>query len=127
MQLPPQVEAKALAAKASHSKSFRRAVEVGVQIGYGTDSSVYPHGMNAKEFAMMTSLGMSPIAALTSATSVNAKLLGIADQIGTLEEGKYADLVAMPGDAVEDITATERISFVMKNGVVVKPGPRSNP
>jgi imidazolonepropionase-like amidohydrolase len=127
MQLPAEVEAKALAAKASHSKSFRRAVEVGVQIGYGTDSSVYPHGMNAKEFAMMTSLGMSPIAALTSATSVSAKLLGIADQIGTLEEGKYADLVAMPGDAVEDITATERISFVMKNGVVVKPGPRSNP
>jgi imidazolonepropionase-like amidohydrolase len=126
MQLPPEVEAKAQAARASHSKSFRRAVEVGVQIGYGTDSSVYPHGMNAKEFAMMTSLGMSPIAALASATSANAVLLGIADQIGTLEEGKYADLVAMPGDAVEDITATERVSFVMKNGVVVKRGARSS-
>jgi imidazolonepropionase-like amidohydrolase len=126
MQLPPEVEAKALAAKASHSKSFRRAVKIGVKIGYGTDSSVYPHGMNAKEFAMMAGLGMSPIAVLASATSVNAALLGIADQIGTLEEGKYADLVAMPGDAVAVISATERVSFVMKNGVVVKRDSRSS-
>jgi imidazolonepropionase-like amidohydrolase len=127
MQLPPEVEAKALAAKASHSKSFRHAVEIGVQIGFGTDSSVYPHGMNAKEFATMAGLGMSPIAVLASATSVNAMLLGMADEIGTLQEGKCADLVAMPGDVVEDITATERVSFVMKNGVVVKRDSQSSP
>jgi imidazolonepropionase-like amidohydrolase len=120
MQLPPEVEAKAQAAKASHSESFRRAVATGVKIGYGTDASVYPHGMNAKDFAIMVNLGMTPLAALKSATSVNAELLGVALKVGTLEEGRLADLVAMPGDPTDDITATERINFVMKDGVVVK-------
>jgi imidazolonepropionase-like amidohydrolase len=119
-QLPPEVEAKAHAARASHSTSFRRAAEMGVKIGYGTDAGVYPHGMNAKDFAIMVRSGMSPAAALKSATSVNAELLGVVGQLGTLEEGKLADIVAMPGDAFEDITAAERVNFVMKNGVVVK-------
>jgi imidazolonepropionase-like amidohydrolase len=76
----------AQAAKASHS-TFRRAVELDVKIGYGTDAGVYPHGMNAKDFAIMVRSGMSPTAALKSATSVNAELLGIAGRLGTLEEG----------------------------------------
>ena len=99
---------------------FRKAVELGVKIAYGTDASVFPHGLNAKDFAIMVRLGMSPAAALRSATSVDAELLGVEDRLGTLEEGKVADIVAMPGDAIDDITATERVSFVMKEGIVVK-------
>lgn len=119
-RLPPAVEAKALAAKASHSKVIGRAVELGVKIAYGTDASVFPHGLNAKDFAIMVRLGMSPAAALRTATSVGAELLGVENRIGTLEEGKMADIVAMPGDAMDDITVTERVSFVMKEGIVVK-------
>jgi imidazolonepropionase-like amidohydrolase len=97
---------------------------MGVKIGYGTDAAVFPHGMNGKDFSMMVRLGMgmSPAAALKSATSVNAELLDLASQLGTLEEGKLADIVAIPGDAIEDIGATERVSFVMKNGVVARTG-----
>jgi len=119
-RLPPAVKTKALAAKASHSNVFRRAVELGVKIGYGTDASVFPHGLNAKDFAIMVRLGMSPAAALRTATSVNAELLGVENRLGTLEEGKVADVVAMPGDAIDDITATEHVSFVMKEGLVIK-------
>ena len=119
-RLPPAVETKALAAKASHSEVFRRAVELGVKIGYGTDASVFPHGMNAKDFAIMVGLGMSPAAALRTATSVNAELLGVENRLGTLEEGKLADIVAMPGDPIDDITVTERVGFVMKEGIIVK-------
>src|SRR5215469_1155728 len=119
-QLPPPVEVKARAAKAASSNSFRHALRIGVKVGYGTDAGVYPHGMNAKDFAIMVRYGMSPVAALKSATSANAELLGLANQLGSIEEGKLADIVAMPGDALEDITATERVSFVMKDGVVVR-------
>jgi imidazolonepropionase-like amidohydrolase len=91
-----------------------------VKIGYGTDAAVFPHGMNANDFAIMVKLGMSPAAALKSATSINAELLGLANQIGTLAEGKLADIIAIPGDALQDIEATKRVSFIMKNGVVVR-------
>ena len=99
---------------------FRTAVRLGVKIGFGTDSAVSPHGINAREFALMTGLGMPPIAALRSATSVDAELLGIAAKAGTLEPGKLADIIAMPGDPTGDITATERVSFVMKEGKTIK-------
>jgi imidazolonepropionase-like amidohydrolase len=118
-QLPPEVEVKARAAKAASSNSFRHALRIGVKVGYGTDAAVFPHGMNAKDFAIMVRYGMNPIAALKSATSTNAELLGLANQLGSIEEGKLADIVAMQGDVLEDITATERVSFVMKGGVVV--------
>jgi imidazolonepropionase-like amidohydrolase len=99
---------------------FRNAVRLGVRIGFGTDSAVSPHGINAKEFALMTGLGLSSIAALKSATAVDAELLGIDAKVGTLEPGKLADIIAMPGDPTADITATERVSYVMKEGRVVK-------
>ena len=99
---------------------FRNAVQLGVKIAFGTDAGVFPHGENAKEFALMTSLGMAPIDALRAATSVDAELLGISQTTGTLEKGKGADIVAMPGDPTADITATERVSFVMKEGIIVK-------
>src|SRR5205085_2418161 len=96
------------------------AVKFGLKIGLGTDAGVYPHGQNAKEFKLMVDLGMPAIEALRAATSSDAELLGISAKVGTLEKGKLADVVAMPGDPTTDITATERVSFVMKEGNVVK-------
>jgi imidazolonepropionase-like amidohydrolase len=117
---PPAIQDKAKAATAARSEMFRNAVQLGVKIAFGTDAGVFPHGDNAKEFALMTGLGMQPIEALRAATSVAADLLGIAQTTGTLEKGKIADIVALPGDPVADITATERVTFVMKDGQVVK-------
>jgi len=99
---------------------FRKAVEKKVRIAFGTDSGVYPHGRNAEEFRHMVALGMRPLDALKSATSVDAELFGIADRLGTLEAGKLADIVAVPGDPLRDITATERVILIVKNGVVYK-------
>lgn len=117
---PPEIAAKARAALAARSDMFRRALRLQVKIAFGTDSAVSPHGVNAKEFGLMVDLGMPPIAALRSATSAGADLLGITAKVGTVEKGKLADLVAMPGDPVSDITATERVCFVMKEGRVIK-------
>jgi imidazolonepropionase-like amidohydrolase len=119
-KLPPEIVVKAKAAIAARSAMFRTAVRLGVKIGFGTDSAVSPHGINGREFALMTGLGMPPIDALKSATSVDAELLGIAGRAGILEPGKLADIIAMPGDPTRDITATERVSFVMKEGKTIK-------
>lgn len=119
-KFPPEIAAKARAAIAARSAMFRAALRLGVKIGFGTDSAVSPHGINAREFALMTGLGMRPIDALRSATSADADLLGIAAKAGTLEPGKLADIIAMPGDPTKDITATERVLFVMKEGRVSK-------
>ncbi|MDQ3546883.1 MAG: amidohydrolase family protein, partial [Verrucomicrobiota bacterium] len=117
---PPAIQAKGKAATEARSEMFRNAVKIGVKISFGTDAGVFPHGQNAKEFALMTGLGMKPIDALISATSVDAELFGVADKLGTLEKGKLADVIAMPGDPTADITATERVFFVMKDGKIVK-------
>jgi len=85
-----------------------------------TDVPVMPHGQNAKEMTFRVSLGESPMSALVSATRVNAEILGWSDRVGTVEPGKWADLVAVPGDPLQDITLTERVGFVMKGGVVFK-------
>jgi imidazolonepropionase-like amidohydrolase len=119
-KFPLPIAVKAKAALAARSDMFRNAQKAGVKIAFGTDSAVSPHGLNAKEFALMTGLGMSPAAALRSATSVDAALLGIDDKLGTLTAGKIADIVAVPGNPLTDITATEHVSFVMKDGKVVK-------
>jgi len=124
---PPALQAKARAAAAARSDMFRNAVKMGVKISFGTDAAVFPHGQNAKEFALMTGLGMAPIDALKSATSNDAELLGIAQKTGTLEKGKLADIIAMPGDPTADITATERVSFVMKDGRIIRNGPATAP
>ncbi|MGH8095521.1 MAG: amidohydrolase family protein [Chthoniobacterales bacterium] len=119
-QYPPAIQAKGRAATEARSEMFRNALKIGVKISFGTDAAVYPHGQNAKEFALMVGLGMKPIDALLSATSVDADLLGVANKLGTLEKGKLADIIAMPGDPTADITATERVFFVMKDGQIVK-------
>src|SRR6266542_1887547 len=122
---PPALQAKALAAYNARSEMFRNALKIGVKISFGTDAAVFPHGQNAKEFKLMTGLGMAAIDALKSATSNDAELLGIAQKVGTLEKGKLADVIAMPGDPTSDITATERVSFVMKEGKIIRQGPRT--
>jgi imidazolonepropionase-like amidohydrolase len=120
LYMPPNVEAKARAAISSIQSMFRRAVTKGVRIAFGTDAAVYPHGRNAEEFRLMVELGMRPVDALRAATSVNAELFGVADQLGTLAPGKLADIIAVPGDPTRDIRETERVFFVMKEGVVYK-------
>jgi imidazolonepropionase-like amidohydrolase len=120
---PPALQAKAKAAAAARSDMFRNAVKTGVRISFGTDAAVFPHGQNAKEFKLMVDLGMNPIEALKSATANDAELLGIGQHVGTLEKGKLADVVAVPGDPTADITATERVSFVMKDGKIIRQGP----
>jgi len=120
---PQALQAKAKAAAAARSEMFRNAVKLGVKISFGTDAAVFPHGQNAREFKVMVDLGMSPIEALRSATANDAELLGISQKTGTLEKGKLADVIAMPGDPTNDITATERVFFVMKEGKIIRKGP----
>ena len=117
---PPEIEAKAKAAVAVRSETFKKALALGVKIAFGTDSAVSPHGINAQEFGLLVSLGMTPGAALRSATANAAELLGLAKTIGTLEAGKAADVIAVPGNPLADIKAMERVSFVMKGGEVFK-------
>ena len=122
---PPALQAKAKAAYRARSEMFRNAVKMGIKISFGTDAAVFPHGQNAKEFKLMVDLSMKPIDALKSATANDAELLGIAQKVGTLEKGKLADIIAMPGDPTSDITATERVTFVMKEGKIIRQGPRT--
>src|SRR5215467_9942949 len=117
---PAALQAKAKAAAVARSEMFRNAVKMGVRISFGTDAAVFPHGQNAKEFKLMVDLGMSQVDALKSATASDAELLGIAQKVGTLEKGKLADVIAVPGDPTADITATERVSFVMKEGRIIR-------
>jgi len=97
---------------------FKRALAAGLPIGFATDAAVIPHGDNAKELTLRVQLGEPPMSAIVSATSLNAEILGWSDRIGTIEPGKLADLVAVPGDPLADITTLERVVFVMKAGVV---------
>jgi len=116
---PPNIAAKARAAAAAHGNMFKSAMRIGVPIAFGTDAGVFPHGMNAMEFGLMTDLGMSPAAALLAGTRDAAKLLGEAADVGTLEAGKTADIVAVPGNVLTDIHATEHPVFVMHLGHIV--------
>jgi len=118
--VPPAIAAKAHAATNAIHATFQRALAKGVKIGLGTDAGVYPHGRNPEEFHQMVDLGMKPIDALKAGTSSDAELLGMADKIGTLEAGKLADIVAVPGDPVQNIRTTEKVFFVMKEGVIYK-------
>jgi imidazolonepropionase-like amidohydrolase len=99
---------------------FKRALAAGIPIGMGTDSAVIPHGENAKELALRVKLGETPMSAIVSATSLNAEIIGWQDRVGSIEKGKYADLIAVPGDPLKDITLLQRVGFVMKGGVVYR-------
>ncbi|MGO8736502.1 MAG: amidohydrolase family protein [Terriglobia bacterium] len=103
-----------------HEASFRRALASGVKIAFGTDVGPFPHGTQAKEFEYLVRFGMTPAQALCSATQRAAELMGWQDRVGSLERGKFADVIAVSGDPLSDITELERVKFVMKGGVVVK-------
>jgi len=107
---------------AFHRDSFQRALRKGVKIAFGSDAGGFPWDAvsEAKEFEYETQYGMTPMQAIQSATRSAAELLGMSDQIGTLEAGKFADVVAVPGNPLTDITALERVGFVMKDGQIYK-------
>jgi imidazolonepropionase-like amidohydrolase len=117
---PPAVAAKMTAASESINQVVRKAIAKGVRIGMGTDAAVYPHGRNGEESHLLAALGTSPLDALRAGTSVDAELLGMQTRIGTLETGKFADVIAMPGDPTQNIRQTEKVFFVMKDGVVYR-------
>jgi imidazolonepropionase-like amidohydrolase len=119
-EYPPAIAEKARAASAQAQQMFQHAVKIGVPIAMGTDAGVEPHGLNATEFSLMTKNGMPPAQVLIAGTASGADLLGIADKTGTLEPGKFADIVAVPGNPLEDMHVTEHPVFVMKEGVIYR-------
>jgi imidazolonepropionase-like amidohydrolase len=119
-QLPPENARKAQVANTKHREAIRKAISAGVRMAFGTDAGVFSHGRNAEEFGLLVEAGMKPADALRAATVVNAELLGVQESLGTLEVGKLADVVAVPGDPLQDIRATQRVFFVMKEGVVYR-------
>ena len=100
--------------------NLSRALQEGVQVAFGTDAGVYPHGLNAREFAVLVRMGMSPLKAIQAATLNAADLLGWADKVGVLERNHYADIIAVAGDPLSDIRTLEDVKFVMKGGTVVR-------
>ena len=101
-------------------EGFRRALAAGLPIGFATDASVIPHGQNAKELSVRVKLGESPMAAIVSATSLNAEIIGWQDDVGSLSAGKFADIIAVSDDPLQDISALEHVGFVMKNGEIYR-------
>ena len=119
-KFPPLVREKADMAMKGQDSLVRRALAIGVKIALGTDAAVYPHGDNALEFVLMTADGMPAAQALRAGTSSAADLLGLANKIGTLEGGKLADVVAVPGNPLDDIKVTQSVFFVMKDGTIYR-------
>lgn len=118
--LPPPLLAKAQQVLPAARKNIAHAFASGVKVAFGTDAAVYPHGMNAHEFAVMVKLGLTPLQAIQAATVNAADLLGWSGKVGTLDPGAWADMVAVDGDPLKDVTTLERVKFVMKGGEVVK-------
>jgi imidazolonepropionase-like amidohydrolase len=118
--VPAPMVAKAKEVMPMARKNIAHAFAQGVPVAFGTDSAVYPHGLNGHEFAVYVKLGMTPLQAIQTATVHASKLLGWDDRIGAIEAGKYADMIAVDGDPTKDITELERVKWVMKGGIVVK-------
>jgi imidazolonepropionase-like amidohydrolase len=118
--LTPDMIAKAKVVMPAARENVSRAMREGVKIAFGTDAAVYPHGLNAHEFPVMVRMGMTPLAAIQAATINAADLLGWSDKVGTLEPGKFADIIAVDGDPLADTSVLEHVKFVMKGGDVVK-------
>ena len=119
-RLPPPIAAKALAIAPRMRASFRLALDAGVKIALGTDAGVMRHGSNAREFELMVKYGMTPMQAIVAGTLSGATLLGTEQNVGSIAPGKYADLVAVRGDPLQDITALQHVDFVMKGGTIYK-------
>ena len=120
VHVPPEMIAKGRTVMAAARKNVAHAFASGVKVAFGTDAAVYPHGLNAHEFAVMVKLGMSPLQSIQAATINAADLLGWSDKIGGLEPGKWGDIIAVDGDPLQDVTTLEHVKFVMKGGEVVK-------
>lgn len=123
--LHPSVREKAAKIGPLIMGAFARAYKGGVKVAFGTDSGVSPHGQNAREFGYMVEAGMRPMEAILSATKHAADLLGAPDRLGSIQAGRFADIVAVAGDPLKDITELQRVTFVMKGGQIFKgaPGP----
>jgi imidazolonepropionase-like amidohydrolase len=120
IHIPDFYLAKARAVMPAARKNVAHAFASGVKVAFGTDAAVYPHGLNAHEFAVMVKLGLTPLQALQSATVNAADLLGWAGKVGSLEPGAWADIVGVDGDPSKDVTTLEHVKFVMKGGEVVR-------
>ncbi len=117
---PAEYLAKNLATTEAQRQGFARAVKAGVKLSFGTDAGVYPHGLNARQFAYMVHYGMTPLQAIQSATIVAANLLGRTGDVGSLTPGHFADMVAVEGDPLKDVTVLERVKGVIKGGAVAE-------
>ena len=120
LHVPPELIAKGKEVMPAARKNIAHAFSSGVKVAFGTDAAVYPHGLNAHEFAVMVKLGLTPLQSIQAATINAADLLGWSDKIGAVESGKWADIIAVDGDPLQDVTTLERVKFVMKGGEVVK-------
>ena len=117
---PPAIQPKALAIGPQIQSTFSKAYAAGVKIAFGTDTGVSPHGENAKEFAYMVEAGMPPLEAIRAATLRAAELIGRKEQLGSVEPGFQADLIAVEGDPLKDVSFLQRVRFVMKGGSVFR-------
>ena len=117
---PESERERARAVRSTAFAGFRRALAAGLPIGFATDAAVIPHGQNAKEFSERGKLGETPLAAIVAATSLNAEIMGWQDRVGALVTGRLADIIAVPGDPLRDISLLERVGFVMKGGVTFR-------
>ena len=121
LKLPPKIIDKERSIRGQQDANWSRAIKAGVKLAFGTDAGVYPHGQNARQFALLVKhLGMSPIDAIRMATTNAADLMAWSDRVGRLAPGRYADLIAVAGDPLADVSELERVRWVMKGGVVYK-------
>ncbi|OEZ57673.1 amidohydrolase family protein [Duganella sp. HH105] len=120
IKLPPPLLEKAKVVLPTARLNIARAIKAGVPVAFGTDAGVYPHGLNAREFGTLVKLGMTPIQAIRAATLNASELLGWTDKVGTIEAGKFADLIAVDGEPLKDVKTLESVQWVMKGGAVVK-------
>ncbi len=120
LHVPPEMLAKGRTVARIARNNVAHAFASGVKVAFGTDAGVYPHGLNAREFAVMVQLGLTPLQSIQAATINAADLLGWPEKTGAIEPGKWADLIAVDGDPLRDVTTLERVKFVMKGGELVK-------
>ena len=119
MRVPEFMVEKARVVMPAARRNIANAFKAGVKVAFGTDAAVYPHGLNAREFGVMVKLGLTPMQSIQAATVNAADLLGWSDRVGSIEAGRFADIIAVSGDPVTDVTTLEHVVFVMKGGQVV--------
>jgi imidazolonepropionase-like amidohydrolase len=117
--LPESLEKERLVSQVQR-ENFKKAHEAGVRMAFGTDAGIFPHGDNARQFAYMVRYGMTPIEAIQAATVNGAELIGWPDDVGSIEAGKYADIIAVRGNPLDDVSVLEDVRFVLKGGRVYK-------